>query len=418
MTTTKTHKVGFVITGEFMTRQAIEFALYEDDWETGYRFLLDNVHGINHDDVISILRGDKKMIGQAGRGENTLDLVDTTPEEKAAIKERENYLWAGVIKFRPDYWRPYAVVDNWGPNDVGAAERYNNIRYTGGGSIIPIDSPGTVAEFRKWSASRCVEYMDDPQKDRVEYLTIDGESSVVLFGCVGNPPIWIDPLPSRTGCWEQAVKDYEEHCGPLPVRGHDQKFRWFNEAYGPKRTNEEIEEGEERLRETNDKIVNRFKGEDDDDLDDTVERKIKSDLLQSMMGTGLLAPEHIEAAAGTLEAIFGSEDDDTPPIPEDFPAKDYGWILRNGDFYACLFHKHADLARRIWKFVEKTTDEDKLNDPQKAGDKAGWVRLSKSLIDSEPYYHCEKRITNAQQKTLEEWAHLHSLDLNDVRQSE
>lgn len=142
---------------------------------------------------------------------------------------------------------------------------------------------------------------------------------------------------------------------------------------------------------------------------------LKRQLMEQMAQFGAIDPE---AAAGTIEHVFGSgNEDEVAPIPGDPQEHNYGWIMRNGMFFGCMYHHHAAIARRIWKFIEKTTDEDKLADPERAGDDAGWVRVTKSAIDgrykAEYDDACGMKPTRQQRATLEEWAMWHHQDIDD-----
>ena len=61
--TEQTIKVGFTITGEFVTEHARNLMI-EDAWEEGYRFLQENIIGIDHEISIAILKGEKRLAGE------------------------------------------------------------------------------------------------------------------------------------------------------------------------------------------------------------------------------------------------------------------------------------------------------------------------------------------------------------------
>lgn len=390
------HTVGFTITGEFVTGHARDLCLYENDWEGGYRFLMQSIEGIDHNMAVDILRGEKRLIGESGYGkENTLDLADEDPEVQAEIKEQMDYRWGGIIRMRPDYWRPYACVTSWGSHDVGAASRYGNPRYE-----TETAAPVGSARLKKWSESRCCEYMNDPAQDRVEYLKMPerhsraGETLAVLFEKVTPPPIWLTPIPPHHGCWEESVAAYDKECR-LEERGHKQKF----DDMPTKFSSEEIaEESEKRLSRTL----------PESDYEDT----LKDQLLQQVEELGI----DTEAAAGTIERILGSgADDETPPVPDDPKDHNYGWITKDGEFYGCMYHHHMILAERIWKFIEKTTDEDKLANPEVAGEDANWVKITKSAIDSKYKVFCKAAHPNERQmKMLNDWAAWHKQDAEEL----
>ena len=120
--------VGFVITGEFITEHARDLLLEDSDWQAGHRFLMESIDGLDDSQAITILKGEKRLVGQAGRGVNTLDLVSEDSAVQAEIEQECQFRWAGVIRDRPGYRRPYAYVFGYDSADLGAARRVRSAR--------------------------------------------------------------------------------------------------------------------------------------------------------------------------------------------------------------------------------------------------------------------------------------------------
>lgn len=417
-----THVAHFTITGEFVTEHARELC-DEGAWEEGYRFLTEYVHGMDHDTAIAILSGQKRITGEACGPKNTLALADEDETVRDEIDERYRYQWAGIVRERPHYWRPYAYVTNLGPNDLGAAEFHGNLRVL---SRKPTEVVG-LRTLKSFNEGRCCDYMNDGRNDRIEACEINGSKCFTLFERVDCPPIWIKPIGCHPGCWQEAVDAYIESHGELEERGHVQKYRHlelFDEYLQreERRISDEehaanlgaLERTTEKARKlTPDEInaeveerLGRVLPEDDSERDDFLRQQM-ADQIAQLSG---LDPDAIE---GTMAHVFGNGDEDECPEPVD-PSADtkYGWIVPNGTFYACHYHGHSDLARRIFRFVEKM--DEPPADGEKAGDDAGWVRVTKSAIGGEFKAYCTRTPTERQKRTLEDWCAWHRLDPEDV----
>ena len=105
-------RIGFSISGDFLTSQARDFVL-DNDWDRGLSFLMDSLVGITMEQCQSILDGSKKLIGI-----NDLDMVDETEEEKEKYLKKLDFLFAGIVKDGNQYFKPYAFVDSWGEDDT------------------------------------------------------------------------------------------------------------------------------------------------------------------------------------------------------------------------------------------------------------------------------------------------------------
>ena len=110
-----TAAVTFKIDGEWMTNIA-RARVIEDRFDHGYRILHEGLHGITADQVLSILRGDHKLIG--------INDVDMVPDDDQEWKDKLRYRFAGVwVTSQGRFLRPYAVVTSWGPDDMPFADK-------------------------------------------------------------------------------------------------------------------------------------------------------------------------------------------------------------------------------------------------------------------------------------------------------
>lgn len=107
--------VCFQVEGEWLTGIA-RARVIEDRFDHGYRILHEGLHGITADQVLSILRGDHKLIG--------VNDVDMVPDDDQEWKAQLRYRFAGVwVTSHGRFLRPYAAVTSWGPDDMAYAEK-------------------------------------------------------------------------------------------------------------------------------------------------------------------------------------------------------------------------------------------------------------------------------------------------------
>lgn len=166
--------VCFRVEGEALTDIARQRVI-EDRFDHGYRILFEGLHGISSDQVLSILRGDSKLVG--------VNDVDMVPDDDQEWKAQLRYRFAGVwVTSQGRFMRPYAIVTSWGPDDMRHA------------SDITPDSDSVKRTVNSFSrnddemAGRDLFYADDPRRDaRKDLRVASGTSDQVARdrqGCV------------------------------------------------------------------------------------------------------------------------------------------------------------------------------------------------------------------------------------------
>jgi len=207
----KVATVCFTISGAFMTKHHRSLVL-ERRWNFALEALVQSLHGFTYDYAISILKGDKKLIGDTKYDEG-LDLADEDPKVKAEYEERLDFLYKGVLRRDTDYFRPYAVVTNFGPEDM---------RFT---------SPRLMGDLREmseleWIEQRGRHYTRNRDSDLIFSLnTANADINsvgrhVVLFEHVEMPPFWINPTTIPQKAFEQFLGSGKH----LDITGHQECY--------------------------------------------------------------------------------------------------------------------------------------------------------------------------------------------------
>ena len=391
MTTTY---VAFNVTGEFVTEHARNLMI-ENKVREAERFLMECIIGMTHELVIKILKGESKIIGDLAN--NDLDVVDDDNQEMMEFIKRE---FGGIVNHRGKYWKPYAYVNGWGPKDVGAGEYHNHSLYNYG-SIIPVGASKILA----FSMSRNVAYMDDKQKDIQQILRInETEKHAVLWKEVNCPPYWIEIAQGSD--WQKGLDNFLRNGGKLSERNHSNTFENLDIFSDIRQAVSEIEDNL-----TEDRIEEIEEFEDEEEID----KKLLSNL-------GV--PEHVQS--GLSKLLFGGDESEIEKPPKkatdvEIQHSRHGFILPNGDFYACEYHHHAQLAERVYKHIinkDFGEQQDKFgikNDYEKAADADGWIRIQQSAISYD--YNCVicKRPTAKQKSTFLYWAGMHGLGEDDLK---
>ena len=197
--TTKT-KVAFRITGEAITELAQAFVI-EGDVRQAEQFLANAAMGITHEQIVAVLLGNAKITGDSA--EDNLDIAD---DDCAEHKKLLNLIYAGIVKYKRKYFKPYAIVDNWGPRDLSSGVKCGRISL----------------QKQKTLYDRNCTYMNNPLSDEVAYVFTGEQKQVVLWGQVQTPPVWIDVV--ENGDWQKSVDAYLASGNWLETRGHTQYF--------------------------------------------------------------------------------------------------------------------------------------------------------------------------------------------------
>lgn len=275
--------------------------------------------------------------------------------------------------------------------------------------------------YSKFNRCRCLHYADNPLTDIVEYIEIPkdidhhlaGTCVAVLFKKVDIPPTWVRPLTYTDGGHVASFIAALHNGTWMPERGYFQTYG-DGEPFMPRSV----------IDMSPDDIVTSESENLNDYFDDEVVTGWKPNIEETkgFDTAGVMARQMAmmfpgmdsESIDGTLDSIFGKDYEDKVEPSE--PDSKYGWIIRNGDFYKCKYHGHQNLARKIFRDVENMKEDDIPANAEEAGEKAGWVKLFKMMMDKKPtaYMAPGRHPTAKQTYTLEQWASHMKIPLEDV----
>jgi hypothetical protein len=362
--------VGFVVHGEFVTQHARDRAL-ENGWKDGVEFLVNSMSGIDYQIAVDIVKGHKKLIGESGRGVNTIDLVD---DADAKMAQALVYQYAGIVKEGKDFWQPYAFVSSFSAADVNAGQHLRSKLYGHPVKMVL----GTSANV-KWSKSRCCYYMNDPVSDRVEITAVDGVDKLVLFQKVEPPILGWNCIRWSEGCWAASVREYCQYhslrdVGAVPS---EDVTRHFWDASSSKRYSRVSE-------------------------DSSVDDSLTSGLVQAGFDP--------DAIAGTLKHLTTDVDEVAAVVRADVADSKYGFILPNGHFYACSYFGHSALALRLFKHFNYAFDGSNV---VRRAEELGWLTVSKSMMGDMSAI-IFRSPTERQRATFEEWCLVHGFPVEDL----
>lgn len=388
MSVLEEYKTAFKISGEFMTRQARTFVI-ERDWERAIQFLVEGLDGFTYDHAVSVLNGEKKLVGD-------LD-IDLEPEDPAAVAKylaNIQWLWAGSVKDRFGWWKPYAKVTSWCEDDFYGCRHARFTRAVG--SIAGVGANSQLSRIND-KLNRSLFYADDPSRDRSELLFCPNEhgvrdETIILFKEVSPPPFWLPKHGNFQTALDAYLKNHE-----LDQRGGSEYYRdkrrltgkvpepFAKFQVGPPRTEPAAESAQ-----TGDTVL---------------EELVK----MTAENTGL----PIEGIRSTLAAATGTQDETSKPQESRTYLEEHSWVTPDGKFWPCRFHEHAALATRILKHVygKELTDHD---NPERMAELAGWVKISTSQINGEPLVYAERHMTPQQQDVVEAWRALHGVKDHDA----
>lgn len=361
--------VHFTITGEFITELARDM-IAEGRLREGERILMEYIDGMQHDIAIEILKGNKKIIGDSDIG---LTLEDDDDQDVKTLLLKE---YSGVVEYGGWFWKPYAVVTDWGRKDIAAGHIYEHPLYN---RNVPYDKDRDLIE-KLHKECRNVRYMDNKTEDMQFLLKYGDSPQHILWKKTLPPPYW---LKTHNSNWQQALDDYSKHNYPLETRGHKKYFE---------------DEGlsSEYIR---DAFLNQSENDEPDDEHD----ELKPTPLESLIRETL--PEHV--ADGMIDVLCDTEQSTDRPKPVENSEMDgitAGYILPDGKMYSCKYHGHDDLANRILKYIYNIES----NDPTKEAENRGWLRVQKTYLGSTAATICKKP-TRKQESTFEFWSNMNGL---------
>lgn len=316
----------------------------ERGWGDALRFL-ETINGLDYEMRVGILAGRLRMVGNSRDG--SLDLVDDAEKERFSVTARR---YAGIVRGNNRWVRPYAFVMTLSSTDHREWVRSQ-----------PWRARANPAEFwKERSRHYCRNPTDEIHRAAVPSRPDLPPPRMVIFEECGEPPPW---WAARVWQWDDAVAQYEKHVRPLPDLSYtpgDEPARYAERPGAP---------------------------------------PANLELIASLQRQGI----GLEAAAGTVAAVIGDNVLDESPDPVAVDEADHGYILGDGRFYPCAYHQHAELARVLFEARGEMPE-----DPEKAADAAGWVRIQ-TLDSTGPGGIVCGRLTARQRATWEAWALAHGV---------
>ena len=211
----------FKVSGEYLTDLARQRCI-EDRWDHGFSLLHEGLQGISMEQVLTILRGDAKLVGT-----NALDLfTEDNKEWKATLDWHHCGVW---VTGDGRFFRPYAIVTSWGREDMTHANKLSTF------SDSIRRSTSTFSQHPEEMGGRDLFYADDPRNDVRKSLRIPkdmypdvprtrGGTVSVLFKEVHNHPVLLVPAINDA---QRALDDYLRRH-ELEERGHAIEFAYLN----------------------------------------------------------------------------------------------------------------------------------------------------------------------------------------------
>lgn len=186
-------KISFTITGDFLTSMSRNWVL-EERWDDSVKWLKDSLEGIRYDDIVDILSGKFRLTGNSKIG---IDLEEEEAIVKAKYEKGCKFLYEGIYKESEKYYRPYAVVTDYGQADLfkGEADYWNR-----GKRII---------KGREKFYMRSI-------KDISFILKYRDKNYNILWELVDKPPFWLTTHQEP----QKALDEYLEHHHNLEVTGY------------------------------------------------------------------------------------------------------------------------------------------------------------------------------------------------------
>lgn len=152
--------VTFSITGQYLTNLAREQVLSKN-WQFAVKFLKEDLlkddgePALTYEQIIAILKGDKKIVGESNSQKQTLRVVE---DNDLKYKQDLNYLYSAIYNDgNGHYYQPYAEVTSWGREDLTNDVKNNNMDKHGN-QVVRLFSKRTF-----WHDS--IHYSDTPESD-------------------------------------------------------------------------------------------------------------------------------------------------------------------------------------------------------------------------------------------------------------
>lgn len=375
---------GFLVTGEFVVQHGRD-RVYEFGWEDGVRFLSSATPSLPYETAVELLAGRKTFAGDSATG---LTLVDEAEEVRKEVEAQYRWLFAGVTYDRPSkkYWRPYAYVCGWGPQDMQPNRVGNRYHPYPAGRMVSEHCGGDMAG---WGRFRCVRYMDDPVEDRMWHAAVPnvghGGDQCVLFKNVPSPPMWWAHLTNP----RLAVVEYVRAGFSLEERG----------AHKERLKREELDEIT--------KTIKLPKGPPPKAVIANPPGPPAPDSLMKELIEATGASDDVKD--GLLRALTDSGEYEIPEPTKDVTKAKWAWVDRGGQFWPCRgYMDHIPLAQALCEKFQVDPSAYGGN-WSRALESAGWGKVGVSNL-GEAYgeYRSSLRRTKALTEKIAEWLMHHA----------
>ena len=381
----KVERITFHIFGEDFTRICRDL-MWEGNWVKALNLIMEGLPGVSWELAIDVLECRKRF-----EGDNQFTVADEDPEDPD-IKERlrnYSYTYGPTLEYRQHYFVPYARVTSWAYQDF-SGPRYNRF-------ITKESKTARIGGCPVSTTFRSLYYANDPHNDVCFGVTKTekddgGDGVIVLFREVVMPPPWRKPHTDPS----EAYAEYVEKFGLPPKRGAHENFLGapWDLADDEKPDEEDIPGSF-----LSNRRVTRDAADDDGEEEDLPGGSgLMGELAKQ---TAAMSGLPLDVVMGTVDAVTGKQDTESEPqaLKDTGPN---GYVLRNGKFYACNYHAHAALARRLLKWELVSGDPD-IDDPEKHIEQnCGVARLSTGPVGG-PRYQYMKKPTRAQEKVVVDW---------------
>jgi len=192
---TKTGKLYFNVTGEFLTSYSKELVL-EGNWEEAIRFLMESLEGLTYDYSVQVLSGTHQIIGESRK-----DSIELEEQVDAKYMKRLDDMYAHYVRVNRKWYVPYAYVSNYGAADFARYEEEENLI--------------TGTQLKQCRARHYCE----SETDLIFFLEYDHSNYPILFKTIESPPIWTQ-FSRKTP--QQAINAARAYC--IDETGYTQKY--------------------------------------------------------------------------------------------------------------------------------------------------------------------------------------------------
>lgn len=193
------HEMSVIASKLSLTGDAItDFArslLISGRWGEALDGLKETVPGLSGNQAISVLKGEKRFISSDGDDGGDVILVDDP--DGAEWAEEVADVYGGICSHKGLFYRPYGVVLNYGPDDLGFAGKDVVAAYVSSTLFEMMDKhPDAQFDQRLGSfEKRAMHYANDDTDVAIKCYVNSGDvrrPHYVLFERVPEQPFWLD----------------------------------------------------------------------------------------------------------------------------------------------------------------------------------------------------------------------------------